>query len=906
MIKHKIVFILLLLGVSFQLSASEPDAPFNLRCDDKVDPAGVSETPYFAWFNSDPDNNEIQTAYQVIVSSCKSKLDSGLGDIWDSGKTESRLQNYVYYQGKKLKPAAQYLWKVRIWDKDGNVSPFSDPATFATGLFSNSDWSGAEWIKRDTEGEDDYTYYRKRVTLPAKEIKRAVVYITACHSYELYINGKFVGKGFNHHYPQYSYYHAWDVTSYLFGNDENLFACLTHWYGAGQGRAKGTRGFLMKAIIEYTDSTSTILGTDKTWKQTQVTQWITGQPQRNGEGVGRVEKIDSRKTIENWNTQELDDSGWEFATEIGSQPTQPWTGILRSDLVRIIEKEIKPVSVTRIEPSKYVIDLGKIYPGSFKINFEGGASGDTVKMLGGFVLNNDGTVSEEINQQTNLHFYFILNGKTAVFNPYIYLGLQYLQVENSPNVLTFDNVSFITRHYELAPNCAKLESSDTTLNNVWNLMVHSLMAGAQEGFLDTPTREKGPFLGDSWSQAVPCLSVMYDRTMNMRSLNEFLDSQDQYWPDGRLNAVYPNGDGARDIPDYTQQYLFWVWDYYMQTGNKTFLKMHYHQLKKIADYVDTYRNDDTGLIRDLKGGKGPYEYGIIDWPKDMRYGYDMSVESRTVIDAYASADFAIMAKIASALGNTSDSDIYKTKANQIKEAMNALLLNEDGVYIDGIYSDKSQSKHVSQHANILPYALDIAPKESQDKIVEEIKNRKMNVGMICLRWLPEALGKAGEGEHLIDLYTNTQWDGWAKNLTQGATVTWESWNAIEKNESTSHPWGAVGLLAIQNYILGVKSLSPQNDKVQIKPLDFGDKLSYAQGSYKTDMGDIFVDWKKENNNYRLSVKIPDNVTAKVYVPKCNNSTSTIIFDQKEIKGIHEGDYIYLDNIGSGEHILKNK
>jgi len=306
----------------------------------------------------------------------------------------------------------------------------------------------------------------------------------------------------------------------------------------------------------------------------------------------------------------------------------------------------------------------------------------------------------------------------------------------------------------------------------------------------------------------------------------------------------------------------------------------------------------------LKGGNGAYEFGIIDWPPDMRYGYDMKVESRTVVDAYAYADFEIISNIAKVLGNTSDSDLYLAKANQIKEAMNARLLNEKGVYIDGIYKDQSPSTHTSQQANILPFALNISPEENEVAIVSEIKNRKMNVGMVCLRWLPEALGKANEGEHLIDLYTNTTWDGWAKNITQGATVTWESWNAIDVNQSLSHPWGAVGLLAIQNYILGIKSLAPQNEKVQIKPLYFGDKLDFAKGSYATDKGAIVVEWNKNKNSYSLVVNIPDNITAKVYIPKCDKDGTLLSFDNKKINGIEEGNYIYLDNIGSGIHTFE--
>jgi len=814
------------------------------------------------------------------------------------------MQNYVYFEGKQLNAATQYYWKVRTWDKDGNVSPYSATSTFSTGLFSNSDWSGAKWIKRDTQVKDDYTYYRKKATLLNKTVKRAVVYITASHDYKLYLNGKFIGKGFNHHYPQYSYYQAWDVTSFIAASSENLFACLTHWYGGGQGRATGARGLLMKTVVEYSDGTKTIIGTDNTWKQHQAEQFITGQHHRNGEGIGYIEKIDSRKFIKNWNSLEFNDTDWINASEIGSHPTTPWTGILRPDLTRVIEEEIKPVSVTRLDDGKYVIDLGKIYTGSFKIPFEGGNSGDTIQMFGGFVLNTNGTVSAKINQQTNLSYEFILNGEAAVFNNPLYIGMRYLQVENCHNVLDTNNVSFIFRHYELDPSFSSFESSNEMLNKVWQLMVHSLLVGAQEGFVDTPTREKGPFLGDSWSQAVPCMSVMYDRTMNARVLNEFLDSQDQYWPDGRLNAVYPNVDGGRDIPDYTQSYLVWVWDYYMQTGNVEFLRSNFSKLKKVADYVDTYKNESTGLIHNLKGGSGAYEFGIIDWPPDMRYGYDMKVESRTVVDAYAYADFEIISNIAKVLGNTSDYDLYLAKANQIKEAMNSRLLNEKGVYIDGIYKDQSPSTHTSQQANILPFALNISPEENEVAIVSEIKNRKMNVGMVCLRWLPEALGKANEGKHLIDLYTNTTWDGWAKNITQGATVTWESWNAIDVNQSLSHPWGAVGLLAIQNYILGIKSLAPQNEKVQIKPLYFGDKLDFAKGSYATDKGAIVVEWNKNKNSYSLVVNIPDNITAKVYIPKCGKDGTLLSFDNKKINGIEEGNYIYLDNIGSGIHTFE--
>ncbi len=888
----------------FTVSAASPDAPSKLRSFDKYNPIGTDNLPYFGWYVSDPDDNEIQSAYQLLIASSISVLDSNNGDVWDSGKVNSRKQNYVHSEGKPLSAATRYYWKVRTWDKDGNVSPYSTAATFDTGLLTNNDWTGAKWIKRNTNSGDDYTYFRKKFALPGKTILRATVYVAACHSYELYINGKFIGKGFDNHYPQYSYYHAWDVSSSLSSDSENAIACLTHWYGGGQGRATGTRGLLMKVIIEYTDLTSTIIGTDSTWKQVQAEQWVPDQPQRDGEGIGRVEKIDSRKVLTGWNDLNFDDSAWQPATEIGEHPVAPWTGVLRADLTRVIEEEIKPASVTDLGRGKYVIDLGKIYPGSFKINFSGGISGDTIKMLGGYVLNNDGTVSRKINQGANLDFYFIHNGSTAVFNPYVYLGMRYLQVNNSPNVLNADNVRFICRHFELDPTRSNFNSSSPMLNSVWELMCHSLIAGAQEGFVDTPTREKGSFLSDGWSQAVPAMSTMGDRTMNNRVLREFLESQDQYWPDGRLNAVYPNVDGARDIPDYTQSFLVWAWDYYMQTGNINFLQENYRKLKKIADYVYSYRNDTTGLVHRLKGGDGKYEFGIIDWPVSMRYGYDMSVESRTVVDVYAYADFDLISKIAGVTGHNDDEKTYRTKANSIKAAINSLLINKDGIYIDGLNRDKSQSLHVSQHANIFPLAMGIVPPRNIASVVKEIKARKMNVGMIGLRWLPEALGQADQGVHLVDLYTNTEWDGWAKTVSLCGTVTWESWCANLNNDSMSHPWGAVGLLAMQQYMLGIKLLKPQHELIQLKPLDFGNKLTYVRGFLPTDKGDIGVYWKRNDNSFLMTVSIPDNITAKVYVPLFGSEDVLIKVDGGEMHGKEDGNYLCIENIGSGVHTFE--
>ena len=433
----------LLLGCS-TLQAAPPDAPDHLRVCDVAEPVGTGAAPFFGWHVNDPDADEIQTAYQVVVSSAP----EGQGDLWDSGKVSARLQNHVAYAGFPLSGDQACYWKVRTWDQDGQSGAWSAVQRFVVGPLENADWSGAKWIRRDCDDADDYTYYRKKAELPQKEIVRATAYISGVHKYALYVNGKLVGKGPAYHYPQYQYYNGFDITAQLKSGVTNQFAVFNHWFGGGQGRPKSARGIIMKTVIHFADGSTGIIGTDGSWKQSRAEAWdLSGLKHRNrGEGVGYIEKIDARKLIPDWNLAGFDDSSWESATEIGPPPVEPWTGTLAPDLTRIEEYEIKPAAVTRESGNRWLVDLGKVYAGVPRIRFSGGSAGETVEMFGGYIVDSSGRIDPEGNQSADLHYYAVLSGDEFVYEPAEYVGLRYLQVDDPPMPLTAENVSFVVRH----------------------------------------------------------------------------------------------------------------------------------------------------------------------------------------------------------------------------------------------------------------------------------------------------------------------------------------------------------------------------------------------------------------------------------------------------------------------------
>ena len=203
--------------------------PIHLRVNDCVNPVGVGERPYFGWHLHDPRPNQRQTHYQIHVASSLATLT--VGDVWNSGQIASGKQNHVVYAGRPLQPNTRYFWTVQTWDSSEQPGPVAEYGMFITGLFRHEDWIGANWIKRGNNEPDDTTYYRHRFALPAGEIEQAVVYVTAVHKYELFLNGRFVNRGPAYHYPQYQYFNAYDVTEELLPGQDNLLALLTHWFG---------------------------------------------------------------------------------------------------------------------------------------------------------------------------------------------------------------------------------------------------------------------------------------------------------------------------------------------------------------------------------------------------------------------------------------------------------------------------------------------------------------------------------------------------------------------------------------------------------------------------------------------------------------------------------------------------
>jgi alpha-L-rhamnosidase len=134
----------------------------NLRCEYMQEAVLVKLSPRFSWELFSTQRGQKQTAWQLLVSNDFEKIEAAKGNIWDSGKTKGDETFGINFQGSKLKSFTRYYWRVRVWDRDGRVSNWSEPASFITGAFNKSDWK-AQWIGDEPEAPLGYPLLHKHI-----------------------------------------------------------------------------------------------------------------------------------------------------------------------------------------------------------------------------------------------------------------------------------------------------------------------------------------------------------------------------------------------------------------------------------------------------------------------------------------------------------------------------------------------------------------------------------------------------------------------------------------------------------------------------------------------------------------------------------------------------------------------
>jgi alpha-L-rhamnosidase len=276
-----VMILLALAGGSLKLASAQTVVqssarPTRLRCEYLNDPTGIDvAAPRLSWIMDSSAQADRQTAYQVIVASSPEKLADNQGDIWDSGRVATDQSINVEYAGKPLLSRMHRYWKVRIWDKDNNVTPWSEPAEWSTGLLAPADWKGA-WIGLSPSiNDDDFTVanldgtkwiwggegsrvepgtldFTRTFELPSDPITSAGIVLYGEDAFTLFVNGHTVAHADRKDRPT-----AVDLKQFLNSGWNHVDIEVQN------KKAKPQRGGLAARVVV---NGRTVTSTDENWK----------------------------------------------------------------------------------------------------------------------------------------------------------------------------------------------------------------------------------------------------------------------------------------------------------------------------------------------------------------------------------------------------------------------------------------------------------------------------------------------------------------------------------------------------------------------------------------------------------------------------------------------------------------
>ena len=887
--------------------------PAGLSCEQITNPLGIGvRQPLLSWIIESSENDMRQSAYEIIVSNSKADIDKNNGNSWHTSKVASDETVFVPYQGAPLQSFMRYWWKVRVYDQNGNPSEWSAPAWFETAMLDVSDWK-AQWIgdgtpqfTRDEDFYQDDPMPLFRKTFPIrKTVADARLYICGLGYYEAFVNGTKVGDhvldpGWTAHREQ-ALYVTYDVTR-LIQNGSNAIGVmlgngwynplpilLFHNYNLRDHQQTGRPVVKAQMMIRYSDGTSETICTDATWKTKR------GPVIRNNVYLG--EHYDARLEIKNWNTARIKDDQWQPAV-VSEGPSGKLTPQMQPAIK--VGEVVRPVRIYEQSPGTYIVDMGKNFAGVARINVRGPA-GTNIKLRYGENIHGDGslnwltTVAGQIKSMWNAsggpgapadayqEDRYILKGEgTEIYAPrFTFHGFRYIEVTGWPGKPELKNFEGLRMYSDLAPN-GEFSCSNEMFNQLHDITLRTFLSNVFSVQSDCPGREKMGYGGDIVAVSE---SFLYNFDMGnfyRKTVQDFINDQT---PEGGITEIAPytgiadRGIGGESGPlGWQLAFPFVQKKLYEFYGDKRIIEQTYPYFAKQMDFIN------SKAIR-----------GLFHWDIGDHEALDPRAEAFSACCFYY-AHARIMAEFAAILGKTEETRRYEQLCTRIRNA----IVQKYYIPQTGRFDNATQAAQ----AFALYYGLSPDPKASVNVLLSEYERHNWHVstGIFACKMAFDVLRENNLNDVAYRVADQRDYPGWGFMLAGGATTLWETWKYPDNAPSQNHPMFGSTEEWFYRSLLGINPAKPGFREIIIKPQPAGD-LKWAKGSYRSIRGTIVSDWKIEGGIYSLSVEIPANTTATVYV-KTTGAEKVTCSEQVTNLGYEDGYAVY--KTPSGKYTFKTE
>lgn len=852
--------------------------PAGLTCEYLANPQVVDvRNPRLSWINitGPGERGQMQTAFEIRVAESRNELLSGKGVLWESGKVNSEKSVNITYNGKPLVSRQDCWWQVRVWDRKGKVSEWSEPGYWGMGILDPNEWK-ASWIGAPWQGEaalpkpltpgsakavkgspevlpPPAPLLRKKFSLD-REIVSAKAYVTGLGFFELYLNGRKVGKDvlvpnltlygkrdnlgpigvmINNNFREYRVmYLSYDIKEYLKQGENVIGAILGNGFYNPSSywcEGYGTPRFLGQIYITFADGSEQVIVSDQSWKVSRgpVTMDL----------IYGGEHYDARLEQPGCFSPGFDESAWENAALRKAPEGRMKAHMSPTD--RVMES-LAPVKIEKLGEGHYRADFGQEISGWLHILNVKGEPGRRIE------------IKYICESPVGANSYTMKGGNPESYSArFTWFVFREAEITNWPGELKPEQLRAEAVYTDIETT-GKFECSNPLFNMInriwWRSETDNMHGGIAS---DCPHRERAPYTGDG---QVSCVTVMHNfdaRAFYTKWIRDIFGAQNPetgYVPNG---APWQPGCGGG--VGWGAAMNIMPWEFYLQYGDTALLKENYEGMKGYIKYMLTWTDRDGIMFSQAPDREKPNRWiNLGDWVAPDKLPPDEMVHTFFL---WRCAD--LTAKAANILGESKDLQYFQDLAGKVRSAFQKK------------FYDPAKGTYGRYGGNIFALKMGL-PDDQKKRVLSALESDinaagdHLDTGIFGTQFFFEVLAENGMQELAFKVMNQRTKPGYGWWIEQGATTTWEEWDG---GGSRNHPMFGGGITWFYRKLAGMNADpgNPGYRHIIFRPQPAGD-ITNASYANRTPYGIASISWKKESGKFIMELSVPAGCTASVYVP----------------------------------------
>lgn len=412
---------------------------------------------------------------------------------------------------------------------------------------------------------------------------------------------------------------------------------------------------------------------------------------------------------------------------------------------------------------------------------------------------------------------------------------RFVHVQYDEGVM-LDSVSMLYEYADVKER-GSFTCDDAEVNRIYEVAKYTFELNTREFFIDGIKRDRWIWSGDAYQSYLMNYYLYFDNETVKRTTYA-------------LRGKDPITGHINTIMDYTFYWFLGIYDYYLYTGDRSFITQIYDRMKSLMDYVLARRNKN-GLMEWLPG-----DWIFIDWATGLSKKGEVSFEQLLL-----ARSLETMALCANIVGDKDGASNYNQLSGDMRKKLFELYWNEQKQALVHSRIDGQQTDNVTRYANMFSIFFDYFNQQQKQAVKTSVllNDKVQKITTPYMRFYElESLCALGEQEYVL----REMKDYWGGMLKLGATSFWEEYNPAkigtehysmygrEFGKSLCHAWGASPLYLLGKYYLGVKPTAPGYAAYTVEPNLGG--LQWMKGIVPTANGEISLHVTKEQVKIKSS------------------------------------------------------